>query len=248
MKRRIPNRWRAWTSPALAALLLAATTGYQLHAQSSSRYNPLRAAFMQAHFEEVMVLHDAIARGDLQAARSEAAILAERSPAVPMPPGASAFQGALAKLAREAAKAPAIESAALTVAEMLGTCGQCHEAMHVRAAVPTGKDIKVGGLVGHMLLHQHGSDALIEGLVGPSDSQWGEGVRTFASPKIADEMVPGRLTRKMRESETALAVLAGRAAQAHRTRDRVEIYGQILATCGNCHSTQARHAGPDRRP
>lgn len=241
------TRRHGWILTVLAMTMLAAATGYRLHAQETSRYNPLRAAYMRAHFSQVMVMHDAVARGDLKAARSEAAILAERSPTVPMPVGAAAFQGTLTQTAREAATAPTLESAAQSVAAMLGTCGQCHEAMRVRAMIPSGKDIKVGGLVGHMLLHQHGTDALIEGLVGPSESQWGEGVRTFASPKLSDEAVPGRLARQMRDSETALAVLAGRAAQAHRTRDRAEIYGRILATCGDCHKTQGKYAGPDRR-
>lgn len=235
---------QAWTLPAIAMVMLLAATGYQLQAQDASRHSPLRAAYMRAHFGQVMVMHDAIARGDLAGARAEAAILAEQSPSVPMPVGAAAFQGTLTRTAREAATAPTLASAAQSAAAMLGTCGQCHQAMQVRAAIPTRQDIKVGGLVGHMLLHQYGSDALIEGLVGPSDAQWGEGVRTFASPKLGDDAVPGRLAKRMREGETALAVLAGHAAQAHRTRERVDIYGRMLATCGECHRTQGRHAGP----
>lgn len=226
--------------------MLAVAAGYRVQAQDQSRYNPLRAAYMRAHFNQAMAMHDAIARGDLAQAKAEATVLAQRSPTVPMPVGAEAFQGALTQAARDAANAPTLEAAAQSAATVLGICGQCHRAMRVRAAVPGSQDAKVGGLVGHMLLHQHGSDALVEGLVAPSESQWVEGVRTFASPRLESAEVPGRLRGRMRDGETAIATLAGRAAQAHRTRDRAEIYGTLLATCGGCHRSVGGDAGPRR--
>jgi len=238
------TRWQAWMLPALAAAVLAGTTGFRLQAQGTSRYNALRAAYMRAHFNQTMALHDAVARGDLTAAKFEATVLAQRSPDVPMPTGSAAFHGALTQAAREAAAAATLDDAAQSTAAVLGICGQCHEAMQVRAVVPASKDVSVGGLVGHMLLHQHGADALVEGLVGPSESQWVEGVRTFASPKLESDQIPGKIKGKMSDGETALAGLAGRAAQAHRTRDRAEIYGRILATCGDCHKSYGRTAGP----
>jgi cytochrome c553 len=222
---------------------LEVVTGY---AQTSDRHNPIRAAYMRAHFNQAMLLHDAVARGDLARARAEATILADISPTVPMPPGAEAFQGALTQAAREAAVAATLDDAAHATATLLGICGQCHKANHVRATVPAGKDIRVGGLVGHMLLHQRGVDDLLEGLVAPSDSQWVEGVRVFASPKLDPHTVPGKMRKPMDHGETALAILAGHAAPAQRTRDRVQVYGQVIATCGNCHRTHGKFAGPDR--
>lgn len=241
------TRRHAWSLPLAGASLLAVSTGFGVQTQDPARRNPLRAAYMQAHFSQAMAVHDAIARGDLQGAKLEATILAERSPTVPMPVGSAAFQGALTQAARETAAATTLGGAAASAATVLGICGQCHQAMQVRANVPASKEIKVGGLVGHMLLHQHGSDALIEGLVAPSNSQWGEGVRTFASPKLEADQVPGKIKRRMNDSETALAVLAGHAAQAHRTRERVQIYGRILSTCGECHKVYGRHAGPQHQ-
>ncbi len=235
---------QAFVLTAFATALLAGSLGFRAQTPSASRYNPLRAEYMRAHFNQAMALHDAVARGDLERARTEARILAERSPSVPMPAGSEAFHGLLTSTAREGATARTLPEAAQATASVLGICGQCHQAMHVRATVPGDGEIKVGGLVGHMLLHQHGSDAMIEGLVAPSDSQWGEGVRTFASPKLEAEHAPGKLRHKMEDAESAIAGLAGRAAQAHRTRDRAEIYGEILATCGDCHKASGRTAGP----
>lgn len=234
-------------------LLLLSTLGAMLIAgvvlpglAQTSRYNPLRAAYMRAHFHQALLLHDAVARGDIARARAEAATLAGISPTVPMPPGAEAFQGALTQAARSAARAASLEDAARATATLFGTCGQCHKANHIRATVPVGTDIKVGGLVGHMLLHQKGADDLLEGLIAPSDAQWVEGVRIFASPKLDPHGVPGRTRKAIDHGETELALLAGHAAPAQRTRDRVEIYAKVIATCGNCHRTHAKFAGPDR--
>lgn len=226
---------------------LVASIALRPAAQTRDRHNPIRAAYMRAHFQQVVQLHDLVARGDLPGARRQASSLVDASPREFMPVGAEAFRGALTSAAEDAAEAPTLAAAAQATASMLATCGQCHKAHAVRAAVPGSGDIKVGGFVGHMLLHQHGLDALLEGLVAPSDAQWGEGVRTFASPRIEREHVPGSLRRKMDAGETALATLAGHAAQADRTRERAEIYGRILATCGTCHGSTATFAGPDRR-
>ena len=246
MRRQATSR-RLLMLSTLGTVLLAGLVVLPGHAQTSSRYNPLRAAYMRAHFHQALLLHDAVARGDIAKARAEAAVLASISPTVAMPPGAEAFQGALTRAAREAAAAASLEDAAHATATLFGTCGQCHKANHIRAAVPIGKDSQVGGLVGHMLLHQKGADNLLEGLVAPSDAQWVEGVRIFASPKFDPRGLPGQTKKAIELAETELAVLAGHAAPAQRTRDRVDIYGKVIATCGNCHRTLGKFAGPDRR-
>ena len=243
------SRLRLLWLPAVAAALLAGAAAVRTDAQSQAteRHNPLRAAYMRAHFNQALLLHDAVARGNLDTAHVEATRLYQHSPTVPMPVGAEAFQGTLTQLARSASTAKTLDEAAQATAAILGTCGQCHKAMNARAPVPAGPDPKVGGLVGHMLLHQHGADALVEGLVAPSENAWVEGVRTFAAPKLASSEVPGKMRKQMSHGETDLALLAGQAAQAHRSRDREAIYGRMLATCGGCHKSVGKHAGPDRR-
>jgi cytochrome c553 len=202
---------------------------------------------MRAHFNQILEMHDAIARGNLADAKAKAATVADATFGVPMPAGTKAFEGTLTQAAREVASAATLDVAAQATAKMLGTCGQCHKANNVRATVPPATSADVGGVVGHMLLHQHGLDALLEGIVAPSDSQWVEGVRTFASPKMESDMVPTKMRKKMDHGETELAVLAGHAAPAQRTHEREDIYGKFLATCGTCHATQARFAGPSRK-
>lgn len=241
------NSQRVQALAVLAGLLLAGTVGLRLHAQTTDRHNPVRAAYMRAHFNQVLQMHDAIARGNLADARAQASSVAQATFNTPMPPGSRAFEGTLTQAARDIAAATSIDVAAQAAAKMLGTCGQCHKVNNVRATVPPATAADVGGVVGHMLLHQRGLDDLLEGIVGPSESQWVEGVRVFASPKIDKDLVPRRMRTTMDHGETDLAVLAGHAAQAQRTHDREEMYGRFLATCGSCHATQARFAGPSRQ-
>jgi hypothetical protein len=232
----------------LGALLLAwaSLTRAQVRPQASERHNPLRAAYMRAHFHQAMLLHDAVARGNLETARLEATRLQQSSATVSMPAGGGAFQGAIVRMATQAAVATSLPEAAQITAVILGTCGECHRAMQVRAMPPLSTDIKVGGFVGHMLLHQHGSDALVEGLVAPSDSAWTEGVRTFATQKLDTAHAPAKFRKEFAAAEARLAELAGQAAQAKLSRDREVAYGKVLSTCGACHRMVSHSAGPDR--
>ena len=248
MHRSLSGRRIQWLTMLAAPLLAwASLTGAQVRPQAVERPNPLRAAYMRAHFYQAMLLHDAVARGNLETARLEATRLQQHSTTVPMPARAEAFQGAMTRMATQAAAATTLPEAARLTAVILGTCGQCHRAMQVRAMPPLHTDINVGGLVGHMLLHQHGSDALVEGLVAPSDSAWTEGVRTFATHKPDSAAAPAKFRTQLAVAETRLAELAGQAAQAQGSHNREVAYGKVLATCGTCHSMVSRSAGPDRR-
>ena len=87
--RRMPWLW-------LLALLVGGVqyVGAQVQPRPPERRNPLRAAYRRAHFYQAMLLHDAVARGDLDAAREEAAHLAQHSPTVVLPASAAALQAA----------------------------------------------------------------------------------------------------------------------------------------------------------
>jgi mono/diheme cytochrome c family protein len=249
MHRSLSTRRVQWLMMLAALLLLAwaPLTRAQVRPQPPERHNPLRAAYMRAHFYQAMLLHDAVARGNLETARLEATRLQQQTATATMPAGAEAFRGAIVRMAAQASAATTLPQAAQATSVILGTCGQCHRATQVRPMPPLGTDVKVGGIVGHMLLHQHGSDALVEGLVAPSDSAWTEGVRTFRAEKLDVADGPAQFRPQLAAAETTLAELAGEAARAQLSRDREVAYGKVLATCGGCHRMVAGSAGPDRR-
>ena len=73
-------------SATIAALLsLASAAGRQ------TDLHDRRAAYMRAHFADAIRTHDAVARGDLDAARTHARRLAAHQPDVPFPTGWVAF-------------------------------------------------------------------------------------------------------------------------------------------------------------
>lgn len=242
-RRRMP-----WLVGVLALLLGAmGQASAQVQPRQPERPNALRATYARAHFYQAMLLHDAVARGDLDAARLEATHLAQAGQAVILPVGAQALQAALTHLAQRASAAATLPDAAQSTAAILGTCGQCHRAMRTRAMVPAERVPTTAGLAGHMRVHQHGSDAFVEALVGPSEAAWAEGTRTFAAPTRDHRDAPGDLREQFSAGERALAQLAATAAQTRGSRDRESVYGKVLATCGGCHRTVSRHLRPSGR-
>jgi len=226
------------------ALVLAFASNASLQQPTS---DPARATFMQAHFSQAIVLHDAVARGDLVAARTQAALLADHRPAVPFPTGAQAYFGLMTYDAGRVRAAMTIEHAAQAAASLLSRCGQCHLAMHVRGAVAATRDSEVGGLVGQMLAHQRATDMLLEGLIGPSTATWDAGARGFATLGISAEAMPSRqLAAKARIANARSSQLAADAARAERPPDRARAYGRILATCASCHQEHPGVWGPQR--
>ena len=63
MLRLLSGRRIRWLTMLAAPLLAwASLTRAQVRPQPPERHNPLRAAYMRAHFYEAMLLHDAVAR------------------------------------------------------------------------------------------------------------------------------------------------------------------------------------------
>jgi hypothetical protein len=240
------RRWHLPASMAAAALLLAAAAAGRAM-QEQAVVGPARQAFMAAHFMEAISLHDAVARGDLVAARSQASRLAEHRPAVAFPAGAHAFFGLMAIEATKVRDAATLEQAGHAAATLLTRCGQCHRAMHVRISVPVTPEPEVGGVVGQMQQHQRAADLMLEGLIGPSAADWSAGARSFGLLRIDPGDMPDRAARARADITNARVIsLAAAAAKATDHRERAEAYGRILSACARCHTEHPRTWGPAR--
>ena len=206
-----------------------------------------RSLFMKAHFSEAIVMHDAVARGDLAAAQAQAQRLAEHRPDVRFPTGAQAFFGRMTIEAGKVRQAKTIERAASETATLLSRCGQCHEAMHVQSAIPVTPAPAVGGVVGQMLAHQRAADWLLAGLIGPSTSAWNEGARAFAQLRLDPPAMPTRqLAERARVANARAQSLSATAAKAVGRAERAQAYGRILASCARCHQQNPGVWGPQR--
>ena len=129
---------------------------------------------------------------------------------------------------------------------MLVQCGRCHEAVGVRPGPSSQQRPEVGGIVGHMLDHQRAVDALLQGLVIPSASRWQEGAGMLAVAELRGRDLPSErnYTRDILAAESAVHVLADRAARASTPQERAATYVEVLTTCAKCHGLHRRIWGP----
>jgi cytochrome c553 len=200
---------------------------------------------MRAHFNQAMVVHAAVIRGDLAAVAPAARVLADQDPAS-LPAGSASHVAAMKQAAREAADARDILAAGQATARMLSACGNCHRALGTMPAVTSRPRPSVGGIVGHMLEHQVAVDQMLEGLVVPSDSLWRAGTRAMATAPLHSRELPvdSAVRRELAPTEERVHRMATDAVQASDPFARAGFYAQMLAGCADCHKRHAKIWGP----
>lgn len=248
--RRLPR----WTCA--CALALLAQGGIDLVAgpppdeapQAPAAPTPTAAPAMRHHFDETMRVHDAVIRGDLPVARQVAVELQGRDFAG-LPEKASPHVSVMKDAARKLAASTDVLAASAAAAVMLGTCGDCHRAVGAMPAVSVRPLKPVGETVGHMLTHQHAAELLVQGLVVPSSATWNEGAQALRTAPLKPGKLPRdpKLTPEIVAGEARLHELADEAAGTSTTVARAGVYGQMLATCAQCHTLHANIWGPSRR-
>ena len=217
-------------------------------ARQTARTDEDRAARMRYHFALVMDVHDAVVRGDLEVAQKHARALAD----APDPPGLPAAAGpyvfAMHRAAGRAASEDDLDEVGAAAAAMLAACGDCHRAVGTMPVIPGPVASAVGGKVGHMLEHKRAVDLMAQGLVAPSTSTWRQGATALQAAPLRGRDLPRdpKLTREIREFEERVHELAERGKAAADTRSRIYVYGEVIESCGACHSLHANVWGPDR--
>jgi cytochrome c553 len=206
----------------------------------------IRLREMRHHFAQVMVVNEAVIRGDLAGVRAPATFLATMTPPPGITAGAVPYFDELRRAARHAAEATSLPAAARETAAMLSQCGECHRASAVRPspAIPGKADL--GGVVGHMLEHQRATDEMLLGLVLPSGSEWEHGAARLRTANLASGELPSdpKLTKEIAVAETRVHKLADQAEAARNSLDRSLVYTQLLTTCAQCHGLHGRVWGP----
>ena len=224
----------AWVAAiaALGALGLGGAGRQLVHPDTQS------AAAMREHYADAVAMHTAVIKGDLAGVSLAAHGLTEYTAPPGMPDRSDARVAEIRQAARDASAATTIVSAATASAVMLNACGQCHVLTGTLPVISLRPITQLGGLVGHMLEHQHATDQIFQGLVTPSESKWRDGWRAFAvAPlKPADLRVSGEARRTLMQTEERMHRLATDAAQATDARARANYYGMLLAGCADCHS------------
>jgi cytochrome c553 len=142
-------------------------------------------------------------------------------------------------VARLTSEATTLEAAASGVATMARLCGGCHEATDGGMRFEPGPRERTTApsdtLDARMGRHMWAADRLWEGLTGPSNEAWEDGVsalaHTPAAPPVTDPPLPQRFVAAL----IATRELADSAAAATTLAQRSDVYGLFLATCARCH-------------
>ena len=131
-------------------------------------------------------------------------------------------------------------------AKMTVSCGGCHAALG--KAVKIEEPAKPAGqpsLKTRMIEHDYAVKLLSAGLRGPSDEAWKQGADSMKKAKLwTITLKDAELSKQVNDAETAFRALADKAVNAKDPAAKGAVYGEILATCGHCHSLGGRVFGP----
>ncbi len=210
---------------------------------------PERAAIMRHHFADVSRIHEAVIRGDLEAVREPARRLGQLPVPAGVPEAGLRYVVTMRKSGERVAAAKTVAVAATETVIMLNQCAGCHQAVGIRPTPPSQSTPDVGGLVGHMLEHQRAADALLQGLVIPSTSEWQSGATRLGTVPLRPVwLVPElRYVPDLDKVDAAVHDLAAEALSADNPTRRSAAYVRLLTTCAECHSLHTKIWGPDRR-
>jgi mono/diheme cytochrome c family protein len=229
------------------AALIALTAMSVLVGAQAKPSSPDTADHMKEHYTKVLTVEAAVIRGDLDAVREPAEWLAAHEASKELDKASAAQVSAMRQAARRAADAKDLTTAANATAAMLATCGDCHRAAAVVPVPPAGTPTsEVGGAVGHMIAHQRAIEQMANGLIIPSAQAWKGGAEALKAVPLRAADLPRdpRLTREIAAAEDRVHVLAEQAATAAEASARVNVYAQIISSCGQCHGLHGRIWGP----
>jgi mono/diheme cytochrome c family protein len=200
-------------------------------------------AHMADHFTRVRAVEEAVIRGDLEAAKVPAQWIADHQETTGLPEGSAAQVIAMKDAAKAVAAAADIPSAAKGAAALVGTCGDCHAASKVTAAMPL---VMLGeakpGKETHMAEHQFAVDLMYRGLVAPSDAEWTKGAEALKKSALGAKDLPE--AKDAIAAEKKVHAVAEQALKAADRAGKVEAYGEVVGSCASCHGIHGRIWGP----
>jgi cytochrome c553 len=192
---------------------------------------------MKDHEKHGVAIRDAVARGDLDAAKREAAGLALLSIEGTIDPAWKQRLDAMNVAAARVANAMDITDAAHGLGPLAKTCGDCHTMLgRPWPAVPpqTGQ---ASGVRPFMVRHQWAASQMWDGLAIPSDDAWKAGAHALAEEPLSPEaLTPGKTpVPKVGDLEQSVHDLARKAEAVDKVDARMQLYGDAMATCAECH-------------
>ncbi len=207
-------------------------------------------ARMQGHERHGDAMRDAVERGDLDGAKTEAKLLAELGIEGPTGKLWKQLFDAMKAAAGRSASASDLKDASRDVALVARTCGDCHTTFGRPAILIEPPGALSPGMRASMQRHQWATERLWDGLVVPSDDAWNAGALALSeAPLMPEQLTPGKSpVPKVGELARTVHDLAVKAAGADRVDARADVYGELLATCAECHKWLGDGPHPGRSP
>jgi hypothetical protein len=193
-----------------------------------------KVKLMEAHYTAAIQAHDALIAGDLAGVRQHLTTLSQQA----LPANAPAEYGGLHAQLMAAAKAGAaaseLEAAGAGMARVTEACGTCHAALGKGPVYRTPAPEPSNDPSRARMLHQRWvSERLWEGVTGPWDDAWKRGAAALGTLEVLTEATR---TEARASKESALRALGAEAQAAAVGGARADLYGRVLARCGDCHA------------
>lgn len=193
---------------------------------------------MREHFERAREARQAIIAGDIDAAKTEMAWLANNDPATgEIPESGRPHLEHMREKARAFAAATTLTDAGQALGRMLTHCGDCHKSVNggpnfAMPPLPEGD-----ALADRMQKHRWAADRMWEGLVVQDEETYDAGANALTDVIIRQEELPQGVAEPARLQAIADNVrnLAGEGAEAADWPARADVYGRFIATCATCH-------------
>lgn len=191
-------------------------------------------AQMHDRYEAVDTIRAAFVRGDLEVAKAVARSL--RPVSAELPEAAVAHRDVVPDRARALIAAEDVGAGAQAFASLVAGCGTCHAAAEATWTWETPAQVEGEDLPEHMQRHLWAVDRMWEALLTHDAERFELGASALSDAPLTGEDPPDEedppgisaLARRVHER-------AGAAAGAGDFEARAAIYGDILASCAECH-------------
>jgi len=232
------DKWQ-WIGACLAALAVS---------MAAAQSGPPREAVvrhMHEHVATVDALRSAIIAGDLEGVRAPATSLVTHEAVSQLPAQWAGYVQSLRANARRVQVSRSLVAAAYATSAMATACADCHRANQVTFEFPAAKapPEHKEDMPTHMQRHRWAADRMWEGLIGPSDKAWHQGVDMLMDvPLEPAEMgaTPSNEQRELARMALEVHLIGSRGAVADEPEHRSQLYSEYLSLCVDCHTTLER--------
>lgn len=225
------TRWRAVGAGALLLLGGAACSVLNPPQRPLQRH-------MTFHFAEVAKVREALADGNLEAAREPARAIWLQTDHPDLPRGVDSPVHDLRRSAHRAAAASTLEEAAEATAAMGAACARCHGAAGGGPRLAPAFAPLATSDAERMTRHVWAAERLWEGVVGDDDEVWRAGAMALADAPLVPS--DGAGSDQVATMARQVHDLAAEAQRVQSAPARAGLYGRLLTTCSGCHERLGR--------